>query len=72
VFTTHGHYGSTAFDPADRSALRISVCDKCLLVKAWPEYGAVWHEDVVYMTPTVRFSRPWEPDDYDDDERSTE
>lgn len=29
-FTTHGHYGSTVFDPMDGSFMRLNVCDTCL------------------------------------------
>jgi hypothetical protein len=30
TFMTHGHYGSTFFDPMDGSYLEINVCDECL------------------------------------------
>lgn len=30
TFITHGHYGSTFFDPMDSSYLEINVCDECL------------------------------------------
>lgn len=30
AFETHGHYGSTAFDPMNGSMLEINVCDPCL------------------------------------------
>lgn len=29
-FHTHGHYGSSVFDPMDGSYIQIAVCDKCL------------------------------------------
>ena len=29
-FHTHGHYGSTVFDPMDGSYIQIAVCDECL------------------------------------------
>lgn len=29
-FTTHGHYGSTIFDPMDGHYLELNVCDVCL------------------------------------------
>lgn len=29
-FVTHGHYGSTVFDPMNGNTLSISVCDGCL------------------------------------------
>ena len=31
VFTSHGNYGSTVFDPMDSSTLIVNVCDSCLL-----------------------------------------
>ena len=30
IFVTHGHYGSTFFDPMDGSKIEINVCDDCL------------------------------------------
>lgn len=30
AFTTHGHYGSTVFDPMDGSSLEINICDPCV------------------------------------------
>ena len=29
-FVTHGHYGSTVFDPMNGNTLSISICDDCL------------------------------------------
>lgn len=29
-FETHGHYGSTSFDPMNGSLLEINICDECL------------------------------------------
>jgi hypothetical protein len=29
-FTTHGHYGSTVFDPMDGSFITLNICDPCL------------------------------------------
>lgn len=34
AFVTHGHYGSTAFDPLDGTFIEINVCDTCLVRKA--------------------------------------
>ena len=34
AFVTHGHYGSTAFDPMDGTFLEINVCDPCLVRQA--------------------------------------
>jgi len=34
VFTTHGHYGSTVFDPAGWESsrfLELTICDECLV-----------------------------------------
>jgi len=33
AFTTHGHYGSTAFDPMNGHYLEINVCDACLVLQ---------------------------------------
>lgn len=30
AFQTHGHYGSTVFDPMDGTFLEINVCDECM------------------------------------------
>lgn len=30
AFLSYGHYGSTYFDPMDRTYIEISVCDQCL------------------------------------------
>lgn len=29
-FQTHGHYGSSAFDPMDTRLLQVNVCDTCI------------------------------------------
>lgn len=29
-FVSHGHYGSTVFDPMDGTSLRVCICDECL------------------------------------------
>lgn len=34
AFFTHGHYGSTAFDPMDGTFLEINICDPCLVRRA--------------------------------------
>jgi len=31
AFQSHGHYGSTAFDPMDGTYIEINICDPCLL-----------------------------------------
>lgn len=30
AFQSHGHYGSTVFDPMDGTYLEINICDPCL------------------------------------------
>jgi len=30
AFITHGHYGSTVFDPMNGNLIEITVCDECL------------------------------------------
>lgn len=48
-FETHGHYGSTAYDPMDSDrVLILNVCDKCLVARA------PW----VRERTRVRFDRP--------------
>lgn len=32
-FTTHGHYGSTIFDPMDGTTLDIAICDDCVMLR---------------------------------------
>ena len=34
AFTSHGHYGSTAFDPMDGTFIEINLCDPCLRFRA--------------------------------------
>ena len=34
LFYSHGHYGSTAFDPMDGTKLEIAICDECLFTAA--------------------------------------
>lgn len=41
AFHTHGHYGTTYFDPMDgQSYLEVSICDKC--VKDAEQRGLVY------------------------------
>ena len=49
TFHTHGHYGSTVFDPMSNESLEINVCDSCLVKAA--ELDAVIHNTPV----TARF-----------------
>ena len=34
AFVSHGHYGSTAYDPMDGHYLEINICDLCLVTHA--------------------------------------
>lgn len=58
-FHTGGHYGSTAFDPMDRTELEINVCDRCLIAAG--HAGRV----LLYGPPPSRPPRDavmWSPD----------
>lgn len=44
AFETHGHYGSTAFDPLNGSMLEINFCDDCL-VKAGKAGRVLWRRE---------------------------
>lgn len=57
AFTSYGHYGSTVFDPMDRSHLEINVCDNCLVANA----GRARHTLELPSPPQVIFSKTWEP-----------
>jgi hypothetical protein len=75
TFETHGHYGSTAFDPMDGTYLEINVCDPCLT--AARERGVVLHgmdrkvvvcEGVgVGWTKALRPLLPWTGDEPEQD-----
>lgn len=32
AFTSHGHYGSTIYDPMDGHFLEVNICDACLAI----------------------------------------
>lgn len=32
AFITHGHYGSTAYDPMDGHYIEVNICDACLIL----------------------------------------
>lgn len=58
AFTSHGHYGSTAFDPMDGHYLEINVCDLCLSqhqerVMEGRDYRLVMEEGVVTGTEMI-------------------
>lgn len=67
AFETYGHYGSTAFDPMDGTALEINVCDACLVQRAdrvlWNrKYRPLTCEGVIVGREWVhRSSVPWNP-----------
>lgn len=49
AFETHGHYGSTAFDPMNGSMLEINFCDDCL--RAAARQGRVlWRREAKALT----------------------
>lgn len=35
AFLSHGHFGSSVFDPMDGSIIQIVLCDPCLSEKGW-------------------------------------
>ncbi len=57
-FSSHGHYGSTSFDPMDGSWLEINICDECVLSAA--KFHRVLHihnsRPVVARDPEAGFS----------------
>lgn len=59
-FTTHGHYGSTVFDPMDGSILVLNICDDCLRKHAGRvgHYGMGMKEDAAFE---YRSMGPWKP-----------
>lgn len=46
AFSTHGHYGSTFFDPQDGQMLEITVCDECL---GKHKDKILWRQDFRYI-----------------------
>lgn len=59
TFTTHGHYGSTIFDPMSPSEmLEINVCDPCIAAAAAD--GLVLHTTVT-RGPSQTESVPFDP-----------
>lgn len=57
AFKTHGHYGSTYFDPMDSSYLEIAVCDKC--IKECEEDGLVFR----FETDALKHENSFDNDD---------
>jgi hypothetical protein len=68
AFTTHGHYGSTIYDPMDGHYLEINVCDACLALH--PERALegrdrrpVMEDGVIVRFEDVEWQEmPWMPD----------
>jgi hypothetical protein len=61
VFSSHGQYGSTVWDPMSQFlALQVNICDSCLT------HAAKIQRRVALVTETPRTSRweyeEWEPD----------
>lgn len=62
AFMSHGHYGSTAFDPMNGFYLELNICDLCLVLHAdrvmqGRDYRLVMEEGVV--TGTENLDPPW-------------
>lgn len=55
MFRSSGNYGSTIFDPCDRSEIEINVCDECVV----RHQNRIWHIEYVKRPPAVRFSKPF-------------
>jgi hypothetical protein len=58
AFTSHGHYGSTVFDPVTSSRyLEVNLCDECLIER---------RDRVLHVTPgpqVIKFEpRAWDPE----------
>lgn len=72
---SHGHYGSTAFDPIDGQYIEFNVCDRCLLDRAEGGYilqgrdrRPVICDGVIVGWEHVRRALvPWQPDLGEDD-----
>lgn len=82
AFQSHGHYGSTVWDPMDGRFLEFNVCDECLhaagedgkvllgqshRLVAMPTEGGV--PSVVGSTPVKRELVPWKPGYDESDEQ---
>lgn len=57
MFTSHGNYGSTVFEPSDGTFLEINVCDDCLTAAAGQ--GRVTHATPVRFPPESTRA-PWD------------
>jgi len=58
AFASHGHYGSTVFDPMDSSFIEFAVCDKCLI----EHRDCIYHGKVTYSIEKAEATRcKWLP-----------
>jgi hypothetical protein len=57
TFITHGHYGSTVFDPvSDINTLTINICDPCMI-----EFrNRIALRRIIQREPTITF-HSWDP-----------
>lgn len=60
VFHSHGHYGSTVFDPVTgHRSLELNICDKCLLENK----ERVLHVEPMHPERPILYDvRPWDPE----------
>jgi len=67
AFISHGHYGSTAFDPMNGHFLEINVCDACLVlhhqrVEIGRDKRPVMEDGTVVGWEDVKWKNvPWTP-----------
>ncbi|KKL16120.1 hypothetical protein LCGC14_2498770 [marine sediment metagenome] len=60
AFMSHGHYGSTVYDPMSDEFLELNICDECL-TKASSALRVLRHKRVAYSKPeTTHESRFWD------------
>lgn len=80
AFVSHGHYGSTIFDPFNASMLEINFCDDCLRAAA-EKKRVLWKREAVALCgappwPSSTFGwapeetpyEHWDPDSEEQDE----
>lgn len=59
IFNSHGHYGSTLYDPVNiREVLSLSICSACMLKAA--EHGAITKVTEV-LRPSEYLRESWNP-----------
>lgn len=67
AFTSHGHYGSTAYDPMDGHYIEVNVCDLCLVlhyerVREGRDRKPIMEDGSVVGFEDVRWKLvPWRP-----------